>query len=46
MFYLGMRRGEWVDAVGWVQMTTSELGRCCQLGVSFAAGLAGLGFSQ
>ena len=39
MFYLGLRTREWVDAVGWVRMTTSRLGNRSQLGLSFAAGL-------
>jgi hypothetical protein len=45
MFYLGLGRREWLDRVEWVQMTTSELGRCSQLGLGFAAGLAALCFS-
>jgi len=32
-----------MDGVEWVWMTTSQLGRCSQLGLSFASGL---GFSQ
>src|ERR1700704_3159321 len=38
-----------MDGIGWVWMTTSQLGRCSQLGLlglGFAAGLAGLGFSS
>jgi len=46
IFYVGLGRREWMDGVGWVQMTTSELGRCSQLGLGFAFGLIGLGFSQ
>ena len=46
MLYLGIGRWEWVDVAGWVQMTTSQLGRCCQLGHGFAVGLVGLRFSQ
>ena len=45
MFYICLGRQEWMDGVAWVQMTTSKLGRCSQLGLGFAAGLAGLGFS-
>jgi hypothetical protein len=44
MFYLGMDRREWMDGVGWVWMTFSQLGKCSQLGLGFSAGLAGLGF--
>jgi len=46
MFYLGLRTREWVDAVGWVRMTTSRLGNRSQLELGFAAGLAGFSFSQ
>jgi len=35
-----------MDGVEWVWMTTSQLGRCSQLGLGFAPGLIGLGFSQ
>ena len=35
-----------MDGLGWVRMTTSELGRYSQLGLGFASGLVGLGFSQ
>jgi len=45
MFYLGIGRREWMDAVGWVRMTTSRLGNRSQLGLGFA-GLVELGFSQ
>ena len=46
VFYVGLGRREWMDGVEWVRMTTSELGRCSQLGLGFAFGLVGLGFSQ
>jgi len=35
-----------MDGIEWVWMTTSQLGRCSQLGLGFASGLVGLGFSQ
>ena len=28
ILYIGLGSHEWVDGIGWVQMTTSELGRC------------------
>ena len=28
ILYIGLGGREWVDGIGWVQMTTSELGRC------------------
>ena len=46
IFYVGLARREWVDRIEWVWMTPSELGRCSQLRLGFAAGLAGLEFSQ
>ena len=46
VFYVGLGRQEWMDGIGWVRMTTSQLGRCFQLGLGFASGLVGLGFSQ
>ena len=39
ILYIGLGSCKWVDGIGWVQMTTSELGRCSWLGRSFAAGL-------
>ena len=45
MVYLGIGAREWVDAVEWVRMTTFQLGRCCQLGLGFTAGLIGARFS-
>ena len=44
MFYLGIGRWEWVDAVGWVQMTTFPIRLL--FGLGFTVGLVGLGFSQ
>jgi hypothetical protein len=41
MFYVGR---EWMDHIEWVWMT-SKLGKCSQLGLGFAAGPVGLGFS-
>ena len=35
MFYVGLGRQQWVDGVGWVWMTTSELGKRSQLGLGF-----------
>ena len=35
MFYVGLGRRQWVDGVGWVQMTTSKLGKRSQLGLGF-----------
>ena len=49
MFSKCLGRCYWMDGIGWVWMTISELGRCSQLGLlrlGFAAGLTGLGFSQ
>jgi len=45
ILYIGLVSQEWMDGVHWVQMTTSKLGRCFQLELSFAAGPVGLGFS-
>jgi len=48
IFYIGLGRRECMDHIEWVQtiwMMTSKLGRCFQLGLSFAARLAGLWFS-
>jgi len=45
ILYIGLVSREWMDGICWVQMTTSELGRCFQLELGFAAGLVGLGFS-
>ena len=28
ILYIGLGSQEWVDGIGWVRMTTSELGRC------------------
>ena len=28
ILYIGLGSHEWVDGMGWVQMTTSKLGRC------------------
>ena len=44
ILYIGLGIQEWMDGIRWVRMTTSELGRCFQLGLGFAAGLVGLGF--
>jgi hypothetical protein len=44
LFSKCLGRREWVDGVGSVWMTTSQLGKRCQLGSVFGAGLAGLGF--
>jgi len=44
ILYIGLGSREWMDGICWVRMTTSELGRCFQLGLGFAAGLVGLGF--
>jgi len=46
LFYVGLGRREWVDGVEWVRMTTSQLGRYSQLGLTFASGPVGLGFSK
>ena len=45
MFYICIGRQEWVDAAECVRMMTSQLGRCCQLGLGFTAGLIGAQFS-
>jgi len=41
ILYIGLGSQEWVDGIGWVWMTTSELGRYSQLGLAFASGLVG-----
>ena len=37
IFYIGLGGREWVDGIGWVQMTTSELGRCSLVRARFCS---------
>ena len=44
LFSKCLGRGEWMDGIGSVWMTSFQLGKRSQLGLGFGAGLAGLGF--
>ena len=44
LFFKCLGRREWMDSIGSVWMTLSQLGKRSQLGFGFGAGLARLGF--
>ena len=45
LFFKCPGRREWMDGIGSIWMTLSQLGKCSQLGFGFGAGLARLSFS-
>ena len=41
-FLKSLGKWEWMDGIGWVRMTSSQLGKHSHLGLGFGAGIAGL----